>query len=220
MRMNACMNVKFNTNHEMNIHKNIATIALLPLPNNPTLKTRMTMYLNKMLALEVESEDRLSNMPRNVIEYILHLMPIQDAARTSILVLGEAPVVSRIAPVVRNCLSHILLNIELTNLAQISYALLFIQCFFNLQMLQIWGLLETIALPTKVEIDDTCNSAQDVLNYLKATHNFSRALPNMEQGLESWLLDIVHCKRVMIDDDTTATELGSDGKLWMSVWTS
>ncbi|KAK4376872.1 hypothetical protein RND71_003168 [Anisodus tanguticus] len=128
----------------------------------------MTMYLNKRLALEVESEDRLSNMPRNVIEYILDLMPIQDAARTSILVLGEAPVVPRIAPVVRNCLSHILLNIELTNLAQISYALLFIQCFFNLQMLQIW-------------IDDTCSSAEDVLNYLKAPHNFGRALPNLEQ---------------------------------------
>ncbi|KAJ8570077.1 hypothetical protein K7X08_006654 [Anisodus acutangulus] len=87
--------------------------------------------------------------------------------------LGEAPIVPTRAPNIRNCLRHIMLSIDLTDLAQISYALLFIQCFFNLQMLQIW-------------VHDTCNSAEDVLNYLEAPHNFGRPLPNLKQIVIRW----------------------------------
>ncbi|KAK4357873.1 hypothetical protein RND71_023483 [Anisodus tanguticus] len=41
-----------------------------------------------------------------------------------------------------------------------------------------------------------------------------------ERRLESQLLDMIHGMRVMIDDDTTAIELGSDGKSQIGIWTS
>ncbi|XP_075096145.1 F-box/FBD/LRR-repeat protein At1g13570-like [Nicotiana tabacum] len=45
----------------------------------------MEMQFNKRLSIGVEVEDRLSEMPGNIIDHILDLMPIKDAAKTSIL---------------------------------------------------------------------------------------------------------------------------------------
>lgn len=45
----------------------------------------MEMQFNKRLSIGVEGEDRLSEMPGNIIDHILDLMPIKDAAKTSIL---------------------------------------------------------------------------------------------------------------------------------------
>nr|XP_033514188.1 F-box/FBD/LRR-repeat protein At1g13570-like [Nicotiana tomentosiformis] len=45
----------------------------------------MEMQFNKRLSIGVEGEDRLSEMPGNIIDHILELMPIKDAAKTSVL---------------------------------------------------------------------------------------------------------------------------------------